>query len=153
MYQIPKFTSHGYTMDVHVLVGYRHLVVMLVVASSKIASSRRRHLVLFGHVPFWGRSLCWQRHRLLPVKLAVLLYIDSARLIYHENVKRDIWLSKVILAIEKSQGPKVTDKKLDPHFPEKLKPHAFLKCPLVYEKVRPKAEATKMQALHQHFKM
>ncbi len=27
----------------------------------KIASSRRRHLVLgmFGHVPFWGRSLCW----------------------------------------------------------------------------------------------
>jgi hypothetical protein len=39
----------------------RHLVVMLVFASSKIASSRRRHLVLgmFGHVPFWGRSLCW----------------------------------------------------------------------------------------------
>jgi hypothetical protein len=33
-------------------------VVMLVVASSKIASSRRRHLVLgmFGHVPFWGRN-------------------------------------------------------------------------------------------------
>jgi hypothetical protein len=39
----------------------RHLVVMLVVASSKIASSRRRHLVvmgMFGHVPFLGRSLC-----------------------------------------------------------------------------------------------
>jgi hypothetical protein len=41
-------------------------VVMLVVASS-----RRRHLVvmgMFGHVPFWGRSLCWHRHRLLPQK-------------------------------------------------------------------------------------